>query len=360
MARHRSITRTPKDPAGVDPARWTCRCRASGVHRAFRRLPHVPARGPGGHDDSRSQHRVPVVWPPRRPPGRGPGRRRTAPTSSTASAPACGVTPRPGAPARPRRWCSTRRVSKSSAAWTARTAATRSRASATRRCARSCATAPPPATRSSPPIRRWCPPSCGILPVGQDRVQLIPNGIDVARSGRARRSRRRTCRARPAGIADDETVFVSVGRLEANKGFADLAEALAQRRSTVAVAVGARGRWPRTPEPASAGRSLADRTTASASSAGSTTARCTPGTTPPILRASHALRRQLAGDAGGNAAPASRARDPCRRSARQSHPRSHGMADRAVVSRRPGRDAAAGRCRARTMARVRRGRTWAA
>ena len=31
-----------------------------------------------------------------------------------------------------------------------------------------------------------------------------------------------------AGIADDETVLVSVGRLEANKGFADLAEALAQ------------------------------------------------------------------------------------------------------------------------------------
>ncbi len=66
------------------------------------------------------------------------------------------------------------------------------------------------------------------LPVGQDRVHLIPNGIDVhdldalvdPAAGRAARDR--------AGIAGDETVLVSVGRLEANKGFADLAEALAQ------------------------------------------------------------------------------------------------------------------------------------
>ena len=72
------------------------------------------------------------------------------------------------------------------------------------------------------------------LPVGQDRVHLIPNGIDVhdldalvdPAAGRAARAR--------AGIADDETVLVSVGRLEANKGFADLAEALAQVVSTVA------------------------------------------------------------------------------------------------------------------------------
>jgi glycosyltransferase involved in cell wall biosynthesis len=65
------------------------------------------------------------------------------------------------------------------------------------------------------------------LRVGQDRVHLVPNGIDVGdldglvdpAAGRAAR--------RHAGITDDEAVLVSVGRLEANKGFADLAEALA-------------------------------------------------------------------------------------------------------------------------------------
>ncbi len=71
------------------------------------------------------------------------------------------------------------------------------------------------------------------LRVGPDRVQLIPNGIDVAdlealvdpAAGRAARAH--------AGIADDETVLVSVGRLEANKGFGDLAEALAHSALTV-------------------------------------------------------------------------------------------------------------------------------
>ncbi len=75
------------------------------------------------------------------------------------------------------------------------------------------------------------------LPAGQDRVHLIPNGIDVRdldalvnpSAGRATRTH--------AGIADDETVLVSVGRLEANKGFADLAEALPR------AALAARWRW---------------------------------------------------------------------------------------------------------------------
>ena len=72
------------------------------------------------------------------------------------------------------------------------------------------------------------------LPVFADRVRLIPNGIDVgdleelvnAAAGRAARTH--------AGIADEETVLLSVGRLEANKGFADFAEALARGASHVA------------------------------------------------------------------------------------------------------------------------------
>jgi glycogen synthase len=72
------------------------------------------------------------------------------------------------------------------------------------------------------------------LPVSADRVRLIPNGIDVgdleglvnAAAGRAARTQ--------AGIADDETVLLSVGRLEANKGFGDLAEALGYSASNVA------------------------------------------------------------------------------------------------------------------------------
>ena len=120
------------------------------------------------------------------------------------------------------------------------------------------------------------------LPVGQDRVHLIPNGIDVhdldalvdPAAGRAARAR--------AGIADDETVFVSVGRLEANKGFADLAEALAQGALTVAAGGGCS--WATVPNAGALKRwSIACASeTACASSAGSMTTRCTPGTTPPI------------------------------------------------------------------------------
>jgi glycosyltransferase involved in cell wall biosynthesis len=65
------------------------------------------------------------------------------------------------------------------------------------------------------------------LPVASGRVHLIPNGLDVQEldamvdpaAGRATRAQ--------AGIAEDEVALVSVGRLEANKGFGDLAEALA-------------------------------------------------------------------------------------------------------------------------------------
>ena len=65
------------------------------------------------------------------------------------------------------------------------------------------------------------------LPVDSNRVHLIPNGIDVGDLGAlVEPAAGRAVRAE-AGIADDETLLVSVGRLEANKGFGDLAEALA-------------------------------------------------------------------------------------------------------------------------------------
>ena len=75
------------------------------------------------------------------------------------------------------------------------------------------------------------------LPVDESRVRLIPNGLDVVDLDRIVDAGRRHGVRAAAGIADDETVLLSVGRLEANKGFADLAEALAGLDSPV------RWRW---------------------------------------------------------------------------------------------------------------------
>jgi len=66
------------------------------------------------------------------------------------------------------------------------------------------------------------------LSVTAERVRLIPNGIDVGDlDGLADHDSGRAMRA-SAGITAPEIVLVSVGRLEANKGFADLAQALGQ------------------------------------------------------------------------------------------------------------------------------------
>jgi len=71
------------------------------------------------------------------------------------------------------------------------------------------------------------------LPVLADRVRLIPNGLDVRDlEGLVDPAAGRAARAE-AGIADGETVLLSVGRLEANKGFGDLAQALVQGASNV-------------------------------------------------------------------------------------------------------------------------------
>ena len=64
------------------------------------------------------------------------------------------------------------------------------------------------------------------LQVEPSRLRVIPNGIDVAELDRLVDPARRAAVRRDAGIEPGETVLLSVGRLEANKGFADLAEAL--------------------------------------------------------------------------------------------------------------------------------------
>jgi glycogen(starch) synthase len=64
------------------------------------------------------------------------------------------------------------------------------------------------------------------LPGARARVRLIPNGIDVAAlDALADRAAALALRER-AGLGPDDTLLLSVGRLEANKGFSDLATAL--------------------------------------------------------------------------------------------------------------------------------------
>jgi glycogen synthase len=59
------------------------------------------------------------------------------------------------------------------------------------------------------------------------RLRLIPNGLDVAEGDRLVRPESGPALRAQHGIGDDDVLFVSVGRLEANKGFADLIDALA-------------------------------------------------------------------------------------------------------------------------------------
>ena len=79
------------------------------------------------------------------------------------------------------------------------------------------------------------------LQVSPDRVRVVPNAVDIeridafdARAAGGARELRRTI-----GIADDEDLLVAAGRLEANKGFHVLVEALARLSS----GGGAAPRW---------------------------------------------------------------------------------------------------------------------
>jgi glycogen synthase len=65
------------------------------------------------------------------------------------------------------------------------------------------------------------------LPVSADRVRVVPNGLDVADGDRfVRPEAGATLRGRHR-IPPGDALLVSVGRLEASKGLADLADALA-------------------------------------------------------------------------------------------------------------------------------------
>jgi glycosyltransferase involved in cell wall biosynthesis len=70
------------------------------------------------------------------------------------------------------------------------------------------------------------------LPVPRSRVRLIPNGLDVVHGDRfVSREAGLTQRA-THHIGADDLLLLSVGRLEANKGFIDLVEALSQLQHT--------------------------------------------------------------------------------------------------------------------------------
>ncbi|HXV61026.1 MAG TPA: glycosyltransferase family 4 protein [Vicinamibacteria bacterium] len=64
-----------------------------------------------------------------------------------------------------------------------------------------------------------------LLGIGPDRVAVLPNAIDLEEVARWRGGFRDLSRF---GIAPDDRVLLSVGRLELNKGFAVLARALAE------------------------------------------------------------------------------------------------------------------------------------
>jgi glycosyltransferase involved in cell wall biosynthesis len=81
------------------------------------------------------------------------------------------------------------------------------------------------------------------LQLPAERVRIIPNALDLsvvdALAGPADGARVR----RDAGVADDEVVLLSVGRIEANKGFQVLAAALAALRDHSPRIADGRWRW---------------------------------------------------------------------------------------------------------------------
>jgi glycogen(starch) synthase len=70
------------------------------------------------------------------------------------------------------------------------------------------------------------------LPVPVDRIRVVPNAIDLERGDRLAAAASRLRPREAAGISPDEAVLLSVGRLERNKGFEVLAEALARLART--------------------------------------------------------------------------------------------------------------------------------
>ncbi|HET9262920.1 MAG TPA: glycosyltransferase family 4 protein [Vicinamibacterales bacterium] len=65
------------------------------------------------------------------------------------------------------------------------------------------------------------------LHVSREKVRLIPNAIDIASIDRSTEPGAATRVRRTAGLGETDVVLLSVGRLEANKGFGVLVDALA-------------------------------------------------------------------------------------------------------------------------------------
>jgi len=75
------------------------------------------------------------------------------------------------------------------------------------------------------------------------QVQVIPNGIDLAVVDALAASQDSAAVRSRSGLSPDETVLLSVGRLEANKGFDVLIEALHQASRPGRALAGSRWRW---------------------------------------------------------------------------------------------------------------------
>jgi glycogen synthase len=64
------------------------------------------------------------------------------------------------------------------------------------------------------------------LAIARDRIETVPNAVDLDAIDEARRAARSAAVREAAGIGPDEVLILSVGRLEENKGFHVLARAL--------------------------------------------------------------------------------------------------------------------------------------
>ena len=192
-----------------------------------------------------------------------------------------------------------------------------------------------------------------LLGVAADKVVVLPNGIDpdAIAAGTPPEPRAFAEAAVPA-LRDAELVLLSVGRLEAYKGFGDVQEALARLQARAALP--ARWRW----VVAGAGAlPAADRVPRGArggagARAGGAAARAVRARRP--VRARDALRGLEPRHAGGDGARRRRGRDARGRHPRQDHRRPDGTPGRA--GRRAG---AGGRDRGARCAIPRSGGAWA-
>jgi glycogen(starch) synthase len=74
------------------------------------------------------------------------------------------------------------------------------------------------------------------LDIDRTRIETVPNAVDLEAIDRARAATGPAAVRSAAGIGPDEVVILSVGRLEANKGFHVLAEALGRLAARAAAA----------------------------------------------------------------------------------------------------------------------------